>query len=59
VSLLTAAQKRNHPRRQVQTLRRIATNANRRGDTAKVQAAIDEMTALDVEYQLGYLGGTK
>jgi len=59
MTLLNASQQRQHPRRQVQTLRRIATNANRKGNTVKAQAAIDEMVAIDIEHQLGYTGGTK
>lgn len=58
MTLLNAKQSRMHPRAQVQTLRRIAMSASRKGNTARAQAAIDEMVALDIEHKLGY-GGTK
>lgn len=65
-SLLTAKQQLPHPRRQVQTLRRIATIALKKGNTDRAQAAIAEMIQLNADHCLGYnpdlmapTGGTK
>lgn len=53
-SLLNKNQRMNHPRAQVQSLRKIAQIALRKGNDARAQQAIAEMKALNEEHNLGY-----